>query len=320
MGAYDISWGFPVIGYLFLAGVGAGVLTVSASLLLRGGGVQTHFHIARYGALLAVPLVGIGTAFLVFELGSFEHGHWFRFINLYKVMNLSPMSVGTWMLTLFLILGTVYAYTFIGKDAYYGDRFDKLRRTLAWISVPLAIGVAIYTGVLLGAMPARPLWNSPILAFLFLISSISTGMAVLLLFRNLIKRDLGSGETQERELNDTHYMLASTDTLFLGLELLGLFLFIMYAHLTVGSVREAIQVLEFGGEMAGSFWLGVVLLGLLIPAAIELYLIVPRLVYGKTYVHQPMADVLVPVLVLIGGFMLRYVIVIAGQITYPIGL
>ena len=34
----ELLWGLPVIGYLFLAGVGAGALTVSASVLLRGGG------------------------------------------------------------------------------------------------------------------------------------------------------------------------------------------------------------------------------------------------------------------------------------------
>ena len=33
---YDTLWGLPVISYLFLAGVGAGALTVSASVLLRG--------------------------------------------------------------------------------------------------------------------------------------------------------------------------------------------------------------------------------------------------------------------------------------------
>jgi formate-dependent nitrite reductase membrane component NrfD len=36
--AEELVWGIPVIGYLFLAGVGAGAVTVSASVLLRGGG------------------------------------------------------------------------------------------------------------------------------------------------------------------------------------------------------------------------------------------------------------------------------------------
>ena len=34
----ELFWGVPVILYLFLAGMGAGATTVSASMLLRGGG------------------------------------------------------------------------------------------------------------------------------------------------------------------------------------------------------------------------------------------------------------------------------------------
>ena len=36
----ELFWGLPVIFYLFLAGVGAGALTVSSSVLLRGGGQE----------------------------------------------------------------------------------------------------------------------------------------------------------------------------------------------------------------------------------------------------------------------------------------
>ncbi len=98
----ELTWGVPVIWYLFRAGVGAGALTASASVLLRGGGggfSGSHVEIARYGAFLApLPLI-IGCFMLIFELGSFEAGHWFRWLNLYKVINLSPMSIGTWLLS-----------------------------------------------------------------------------------------------------------------------------------------------------------------------------------------------------------------------------
>jgi formate-dependent nitrite reductase membrane component NrfD len=48
----ELNWGLPVISYLFLAGMGAGALTVSSSVLLRGGGGPNgiHLDIARYGA------------------------------------------------------------------------------------------------------------------------------------------------------------------------------------------------------------------------------------------------------------------------------
>ena len=84
--------------------------------------------------------------------------------------------------------------------------------------------------------------------------------------------------------------------------------------------KQAISVIEFGGQLAPSFWLWVVLIGLIIPVTVELYFLIPRLVQYKEFKPHPISKIIVPVAVLIGGFMLRYVIVVAGQITGPVGL
>lgn len=319
MNGYELNWGVPVILYLFLAGVGAGALTASASMFLRGGPTGRYFNIARYGAFLAAPLVIIGTGMLVFELGSFQAGHWFKFLNLFKVINLSPMSIGTWLLVWFILISIPYAYTFLPKNAAPGDTFDVMRRLLAWISVPLGIAVAVYTGVLLGAMPSRPFWNSPILAMLFLLSALSTGVAVLLLINTIMNRnnpDPGS----KMDAEHANYLLAESDTLLIGLEILVIFLFLMYAHLSVGSQREAIKVIEWGGELSLMFWFWVVFIGLLIPVTVELFHTIPKIVSHKEVVLHPVMIYVIPVFVLFGGYMLRHVIVIGGQITGPLGL
>jgi formate-dependent nitrite reductase membrane component NrfD len=99
-----------------------------------------------------------------------------------------------------------------------------------------------------------------------------------------------------------------------------IFLFIMFAHLTVGDVKVAVSVILFGGSLASIFWVWVVLVGLLIPALVELVYVVPRLLYRRGYAAPRGIEIVVPVAVLIGGFMLRYVIVVAGQITGPVGI
>jgi len=320
-----IHWGLPVVGYLFLAGLGAGAYTVSASVLLRGGGggfSHQYFKLARYGALLAPLPVIVGTGLLVLELGSFATGHYFRFINLFLTVNLSPMSIGSWLLGLFIVASIAYAYTFWAGDSKPGDKFDTLRRRLAWIGVPLGIGVAVYTGVLLGAMPARPFWNSPILALLFLVSALSTGVAGILLMNAIFSEgeDVKPEHKEKEYVPESGYLLAASDTILIGFELLAVFLFIMFAHLTVGNVKDAVSVILVGGSLATLFWFGFVCLGLLLPVLVELKYVIPKLLYHREYAAPRGVELLVPVAVLFGGFMLRYVVVIAGQITGPVGI
>ncbi len=333
---FELNWGLPVIGYLFLAGAGAGALTVSSSVLLRGGGGGfggAHFRVARYGAMAAPVLLIVGTGLIVLELGTFRaavaHGDWallFRWINLFKVINLSPMSIGSWALLAAILASVAYAYTFMpGNKA--DDSMKSLRRGLAWVGVPLGIIVGIYTGVLLGAMPSRPLWNSPVLAALFLVSAISTGLATILLIKAIFDRDRDKkqpsenvGETYFGKEDRSAYLLTASDLLLVGLELVAVFLFMMFAQLTIGAPAEAMKVLFPGGEMAMQFWLGFVVIGLLAPVVIELRYVLPTLLNHQPYSIPFAVEILVSALILIGGFVLRYVIVIAGQITYPIGL
>ncbi len=314
----EINWGLPVIGYLFLAGLGAGALTVSASVFLRGRGGgfgNGHFAIARYGALIAPLPVMIGTGLLVLELGSFQAGNWFKWLNLYKTINLSPMSIGTWLLTLFIGLSLVYAYTFLRVGASPDDKFQPLRKGLAWIVVPLGIAVAVYTGVLLGAMPSRPFWNSPVLPLLFLLSALSSGIASLLLARALLQRG-----THDPDTAQSSYLLTASDVMLIGFELVVVFLFIMFAYLTVGDVQTAVAVIMPGGSLATTFWFWFVIVGLLLPALVELIYVFPRLLYQRDFGLPYSVEIAVPIVILVGGFMLRYVVVVAGQITGPVGI
>ncbi len=319
-----LEWGVPIVLYLFLAGLSAGALTTSTSVLLRGGGGGfggEHFSIARYGAFIAPIPVMIGSGLLVLELGTFP-AHPLRWINLFKTITWSPMSIGSWLLVMFIGLSVLYALTFVWKGAAPGDRWDVPRKLMAWAGVPLGIAVAVYTGILLGAMPARPFWNSPILALLFLISSISTGIAAVMLVRvvmRMLGRKSSDGQT-DAQYHHGGYLLTATDTIFIGFELMVIFLFIMYSQLTIGSVKEAMTVILPGGSLAALFWIWFVLIGLIIPIVAEMRFVAPRLLYHRPYVSHRAAEILVPVLIIVGGFMLRYVVVIAGQITGPVGL
>lgn len=308
-----LAWEWPVIAYLFMAGAGAGAVTVSASVLLRGGGFgPSREIIARYGALVGPLPVMIGTSLLVFELGAP-----LRAINLFKLINLSPMSIGSWLLAFFMVLSLLYAATFFAPERWHWARKAKI--ALAWVCVPIGIGVAIYTGVLLGSMPARPFWNSPIIAFLFMLSALSAGVAATLFTLTLLRKRSDDPEL-ERDFENSTYLLATTDAMLLAGELVIIFLFLMFAHLTIGSPKEAIKVILWGGPLALPFWGLVVGLGIVLPLLVELTEAVPRLLYRKEFHLHPAFDFAMPVAVLVGGVALRYVVVIAGQITGPVGI
>jgi formate-dependent nitrite reductase membrane component NrfD len=56
------------------------------------------------------------------------------------------------------------------------------QKSLDSLTVLFGLGLGLYTGILLNTIPARPLWNSSILPFLFLASGLASGCAFLGLF------------------------------------------------------------------------------------------------------------------------------------------
>jgi formate-dependent nitrite reductase membrane component NrfD len=172
---------------------------------------------------------------------------------------------------------------------------------------------------MLGAMPARPFWNSPILAALFLISALSIGVATIIMVCALFQHKIKDPAIRA-DFENSNYLLLTSDVLLLGGELLIIFLFLMFAQLTIGDVRYAVAAILPGGDLAMAFWVLVVIFGLLVPFFIELIQVIPKLLYGGKYRTIMALEVAVPIAILIGGFALRYIIVVAGQITAPAAL
>lgn len=280
-----------IVLYLFLGGLSAGLLALSAAATLVGD--DRYKHVAAIGAGLAPWPVLFGTAILVFDLGQ----PFYFWKLLVAVQPQSPMWVGTWLLTLFacvsLPFSVVSALHHLGTAPPALERWHK---RLALAGGILAIGVGIYTGVLLGVLVARPLWNTPLLAQLFLASALSSGAAVML----LLCRTLGSA--LERRT------LAIADGVLIATELVVLAWLFVSAVTSGAAARSAIAALS-EGAIGWTFWIGVVLVGLVIPLFIEVREVTSA-AHGRWFSR---AVAMAPVLVLVGGFLLRLVFVYAGQ-------
>jgi formate-dependent nitrite reductase membrane component NrfD len=191
-------------------------------------------------------------------------------------------------------------------------------RALAGANIVLGIALGIYTGILLSAMVARPLWNSAVLGPLFLFSGLSAAAATVhLAVRVLPGRPAPQGAIggafaalwqplgATLPAPGTERSLVRADIAFLAVELV--LIGLLLADLATGTPahRDAVGLL-FEQPYALAFWGGIVLLGILAPMALQ------ALELGHRIPHT----VLPAVLVLGGGFALRWVLVNAGQASH----
>jgi len=312
-------WGWLIVLYLFLGGLSAGLFFVSAlATYLQRGSDPAYPRLARVGALLAPWPVALGSALLVFDLG-----HWYRFYKLFITFQWrSPMSIGAWLLAAFAGITLLSFWSWLSAeslDAWVRRlprrlRFlrginppwrESLRRPLAMVGFPVALGVGIYTGVLLGAVQARPFWNTNLVAQIFLFSAMSTGCALLILALSLRRAGLEAGEAR---------LLFSLDIVLIVLEFFVVLPYLIHGALSPLAVREAIG-LVMGGPFTVPFWVLFFTLGLLLPLVLELWEMRPVLLDKETFHPSRTLAALSAVLVLFGGLVLRYVFVFAGQVS-----
>jgi protein NrfD len=312
-----IEWGFLIVNYLFLGGLSAGLFFVSAlaTFLYRIDEPSPYTRIARLGALLAPWPVMIGCLLLIFDLG-----RWYRFYKLFLHLRLvSPMSIGSWLLVLFTLVSLVNCYawlTELQRNALFAklpralaffSKFnydiDHWRRRLALAGLPISVGVGIYTGVLLGAVQSRPFWNTNLVAQLFLFSALSTGCATLIL-------GLAGREERAQELR----LLYGLDICFMVLEFFIVLPYLIHGQLSVQAVQDSLKLI-LGGPFGILFWVFFMGLGLLTPLVIELRELVPVMVSNREFHYNRFVTAGAAVLILGGGFLLRYIFVFAGQMS-----
>jgi formate-dependent nitrite reductase membrane component NrfD len=288
-------WGWEIPVYLFLGGLVAGMMVIAGYFLLSGRGRRTDCVCFLLPGL-GLVLLSLGMLALFLDL---EHKPYFW--HLYTTfMPLSPMSWGAWILV--LVYPGLLANMLLRLPealrrrlpplAAWSDRLGAVpgvARIVGGANVGLGVLLGIYTGVLLSAMGARPLWNSALLGPLFLVSGLSSAAA----FVHMVARD-----------PDERVLLAKADNTFLALELVLIGLYLVGLASATRVHMEA-AALFLGGPYTAAFWVGVVGLGIVVPLFIQ------TLAVGHRVRHTPVA----PVLVIAGGLLLRFVVVYAGQLS-----
>ncbi len=286
-------WGWEIPVYLFLGGLVAGLMIAVSVVILRYGKERVTDGM-RLGLIGAPVLLSLGMGALFLDL-TFKL-HVFRFYL--TLQPTAPMSVGSWVLMivypvqLLLVLALPWQpiasrITSVAAAERLASFAAEHVRKLAWAGLAAGIALGIYTGILLSTTLANPLWSSSALGFLFLVSGASTGVAALM----IAEKDHDSQATLARA--DVGLMV--TELFVIGAWIIGL--------ATQGPLyREAVSVI-LSGSYAPLF-LGIVVFGgLVVPLTLEALALRGRAMHSR----------LVPGLVLVGGLLLRFVIVYAGQ-------
>ncbi len=291
------EWQIPV--YLFLGGLVAGMMVISGYFLLSGRHKRTRCACFMLPSLSLI-LLSLGMFALFLDL---EHKLYFwRLYTTFEI--LSPMSWGSWILM--LVYPAILANLLLRLPAPLQISFPRLQQLsdqlvehpmfAKWVgAVNMVLGslLGVYTGILISTLAARPLWNSALLGPIFLLSGMSAAAA----FVHMIAR-----EAEEREL------LAKADNGFLMAELIFIALFVG-GMATSTQVHQQAAGLLLGGPYTAVFWVFVVGLGIVFPLVIQL------LAVNHKIQHTPVA----PILVMLGGLLLRFVIVSAGQLSHWTG-
>ena len=294
-------WGSEIPVYLFLGGFTAGIMVLSGWALWKGRRnprPHTTFALASSGLfILGLATISLGMLALFLDLG-----HKPYVFRLYLTLEpWSPMSWGAWILLLVypvLVAGVLLdpprvmlrQVPALEPVAERMGADPRVRHAVGFLSIVTGVALGIYTGILLSALGARPLWSSGLLGPLFLVSGLSTAAAFA---------HWASPEPGER------VQMAWLDNLFLTIELGMIGLFLVGLLTSTETHAEAARLL-LGGPYTAVFWVGVVFLGIVLPLVIQSLAVTHRII------HTPIA----PVLVMLGGLALRFVIVSAGQLSH----
>jgi formate-dependent nitrite reductase membrane component NrfD len=322
---YPVWEWLPAI-YLFLGGLGAGAFLVAATFEFSGKRYEFDFSpTTLVGAAVPGPLVALGTVLLISDLGAGLREPW-RILYMFTHFT-SVMTWGVWMLTFFIPISFIYGFLELMdvypqawkwiKNRSWAERLGfvqplpvrRMKRIAAGVGAVFAVGIALYTGILLSTVgPAIPFWSTPILPFipvpmmpiLFLISAISTGIGLTVdLSATLFVPDL---QHRIPQLPLIHLALIGAETVLLGMLLIT-------AFVNGGAASQAALDIVIGPHSL-VFWLLIVLPGFIFPFVVHAYAVG----LGR---HSPFSGLGSGVGIVVAGLFLRYLILASGLPAVP---
>ncbi len=282
------SWGWMIVLYIFLAGLGGGTFLFSFILLFTG----KYESVAKIGALVGPLVVLLASVLLLFDLGSPSRAY--RLFTTPKTLMTSWMTRGAWILTAFIILGLAYALPAFNLFKWLPwDQTSGWGHGIGIVAAVLSLIVPIYPGLLLGVIKSIPLWNTSVLPPIFFLSGLDTGIAVLVLVSLFLPAGI--------DIAGFH-LLGTIDIALIVMLLVTLFAYIEIVRQSGITAAKSIQLLK-----TPLFIGGVIIGGLILPL---LLLIISISLENIQSIR--ILDGIAGVLILTGALFLRFSVVTSG--------
>ncbi|MCL5046076.1 MAG: polysulfide reductase NrfD [Actinobacteria bacterium] len=302
------SWNVFIPLYIFFKGLSVGVFIISA--LYTVFGMKALRPLAFPSAVASVIFLTLVPVLLVLDLG--QPGRFWHLLVPWYFNPTSAISWGAWLLLAYPVALLRYTYKLYQAKAILSTPsspepfeaaataepglggVDAGLKRVGLITLPLAVAADVYTGFLLGVVKANVLWNSALLPGYFLASAIVSGAAVATLISVF-----GPGKGAEKPGDG---ILTTLRTMMAGVLFIELF-FVLSQWLVLSMAGQqgslALKLL-FGDPL---YILGEIIAGMLLPLAI---LLIPRFQNNRTWIAAS------AILVLLGGFLMRYTLIFTG--------
>ena len=289
----QVLWGMPHVFAVFLIVAASGALNIASIGTVFG---KTPYKpLGRLSGLLAVALLAGGLMVLVLDLGRPER-------LVVAMTHYNFRSIFAWNIFLytgFMAIVIAYLWTMAERK---GNAYNKPAGFVAFVwRLMLTTG----TGSIFGFIVARQAFDTAIFAPMFVAMSFLYGLAIFMLVL------MFAFDQDDRPIGDA--MMTKLKGL-MGIFIGSVLFFVLVYFLTKLYGAKNYDLVSFylvsGGVYTLVFWLGWMLIGLLIPLGIFFH---PVLGADKSWVASACG------LVVVGGLASMYVIIIGGQ-AYPMQL
>ncbi len=266
-----VPWGLWITIDLSSIALAAGAFSLCAAVYILG--LKKYEPVAKTATYIGIIGYSMAMLCLLMDIGRPDRfWHAFVYWNPHSVLWEVTMCVGLYFSVLLLEMLPIIGNTPWMKALFpwLSARLVKVHHIAPFLAVAGLTFSMLHQsslGATYGVLKARPIWYRPGLSYLFIISAVLAGISMTLLASMLADRLSRRARVNDRLIKSLAVFVGWGLLLYLYLRFWDAFS-MTYSHLP--GRTEGFRMLT-SGTLAFNFWVGEIILGILVPAILLLY-------------------------------------------------